>query len=210
VANGALVVDTRDDLSFAEGHIDRALWIPLHKSGFGTKLAWLTAGASEIVLVTAEDSDGQRAAGLAAAVGLADAIRQGGLLAGGIEAWRNDGQPLATLTRLPVEELVDRVRDDASIQVLDVREQAEFEAGHVSGSTCVTWHDIHGIPQGIDPERPIAVICASSLRAGVAAAALQHHGAARVLHVVNGGVPRWAALGGSLSSGMDATARALA
>jgi rhodanese-related sulfurtransferase len=210
LADGALVIDTRDDIAFAEGHISGALWIPLRKSGFGTKLAWLAADAPQLVFVTERDLDAVRAAGLAAAVGLGPAVRAGGLLAGGVPAWTADGQPLTGLERLPVDALDVRMQADDRLQVLDVREAAEFAAGHIPGSVCVTWHDITGIPDGIDASRPIAVICASSLRAGVAAAVLQHHGAADVIHVVDGGVPKWGAIGGSLSTALDAPTRALA
>jgi hydroxyacylglutathione hydrolase len=208
--DGALVVDARDDLSFAQGHIPGALWIPLQKSGFGTKLAWLAAAASQIIFVCAHDDDAEHAGALAGAVGLAEPVRRGGVLAGGIAAWMAAGEPLAQLQRLPVRELEAARRGGDPVQVLDVRERAEFEAGHIPGSLGVTWHDIVGIPEGFDSSKPIAVICASSLRAGVAAALLQHHGAAHVMQVVDGGVPKWASLGGSLSSAADASERALA
>jgi hydroxyacylglutathione hydrolase len=208
--DGALVVDIRDDLAFAQGHIPGALWIPLDKSGFGTKLAWLAAAAAQIIFVCADDGDAEHAGALAGAVGLAESVRRGGVLAGGLSAWAADGHPLAQLERLPVGELESTRRGSDGLQVLDVRERSEYEAGHIPGSLALTWHDIIGIPAGLDSSKPIAVICASSVRAGVAAALLQHHGAAHVMQVVDGGVPKWASLGGSLSSGAGTPARALA
>jgi hydroxyacylglutathione hydrolase len=53
------------------------------------------------------------------------------------------------------------------------------------------YHDIRALPDGLDPERPVAVICASGQRAVVGASLLQRHGAPRVLHVVDGGVGTW-------------------
>jgi hydroxyacylglutathione hydrolase len=208
--DGALVVDTRDDRSFAQGHIPAALWIPLQKSGFGTKLAWLAAAAPQIVFVFADDEHAGRAAALAAAVGLGDRVRRGGFLAGGIGAWSAAGQSLQSLERVATDALDPLLHGDRAVQLLDARERAEFEAGHIPGSVHETWHDITGVPEGLDPARPIAVICAAGLRAGVAAALLQHHGAANVIHVVDGGVPKWASLGGSLSLGSDTPERALA
>ena len=64
-------------------------------------------------------------------------------------------------------------------QVLDVREHAEFEAGHIPESLNVPWHDIDGVPAGLDPERQVLVICASGQRAGTAASLLQRLGVAR-------------------------------
>ena len=72
------------------------------------------------------------------------------------------------------------------------------------------WHDIDGIPAGIDRAGTVLVICASGQRAGTAASLLQRSGAADVLHVVGGGVPRWGALGGSLTSPKRPQAPALA
>ena len=78
-----------------------------------------------------------------------------------------------------------------AVQILDVRERAEWDAGHIPGSTHVPYHDIDGIPAGLDPGRPIAAICGSGQRAAVAASLLAHHGARAAAHVVDGGVPRW-------------------
>jgi rhodanese-related sulfurtransferase len=52
------------------------------------------------------------------------------------------------------------------------------------------WHDIGELPAGLDPERPIAVVCGSGQRAAVAASLVARAGARRVIHVVDGGVPR--------------------
>ena len=82
-----------------------------------------------------------------------------------------------------------------AVQILDVRERSEWEEGHIPGSAFIPWHDIDGIPKGLDQERPIAVVCASGQRAAVAASLLQRHGAAHVIHVIEGGVPAWERLG---------------
>jgi rhodanese-related sulfurtransferase len=55
----------------------------------------------------------------------------------------------------------------------------------------VPYHDITGVPDGIDPAKPTAVICASGQRASVGASLLQRHGAQQVIHVVDGGLPLW-------------------
>ncbi len=76
-------------------------------------------------------------------------------------------------------------------QVLDVRERAEWEAGHIPGSINVPYHDLHALPDGVDPERPVAAICSSGQRSAVAASLLLRHGAPRVIHVAEGGVGTW-------------------
>ena len=53
------------------------------------------------------------------------------------------------------------------------------------------YHDIHAIPEGIDPARPVAVICASGQRSAVAASLLALHGAKHVVQFADGGVGTW-------------------
>ena len=197
--DGALVVDVRTDMQFAEGHVPGSVSIPLQRGGFGTKLAWVGGGVEQIVFIGSSDEDGRRAGTLAAAVGLADAVRRGGLLAGGWTSWNAEARPLVKLPRVAVEELGPYLDTTPASQVLDVREVAEYEAGHIPGSLNVPWHDVVGIPDGIDPEQRVIVICASGQRAGTAASLLQRFGASEVLHVVGGGVPKWGTLGGTLS-----------
>jgi hydroxyacylglutathione hydrolase len=64
-----------------------------------------------------------------------------------------------------------------------------------------TYHDIKAIPDGINPSRPVAVICASDQRAAVAASLLKRYGADGVIHVVEGGVPSWEREGWPIETG---------
>ena len=66
--------------------------------------------------------------------------------------------------------------------------------GSHPGSISTPYHDIGSVPEGLDPAGPIAVICSSGERSGVAASLLVQ-GAQQVLHVVDGGVGTWAARG---------------
>jgi rhodanese-related sulfurtransferase len=186
-AEGALVVDVRTDLQFDEAHIPGALCIPMLHAGFGSRLAWLASVDQEVLLVGRDDEDARVAAGLAAAVGIR---RLGGHLGGGMTAWRQERRPVARIERLGIAELPARLEADGA-QVLDVRERSEWEEGHLPGALLAPWHDIDALPDGLDPRRPVAVLCSSGQRAGVAASLLARHGAERVIHVVDGGVPDW-------------------
>lgn len=200
-AEGALLVDVRTDTQFAEAHIPGAISIALHRPGFGTKLAWVAAGdEAEIVCIGRDSNDGRRAGALAAAVGLGDRVR---LLEGGMTSWTAENGQLARLERLPVDHLQARRASQTALQILDCRELAEYDEGHIPGSVCVPWHDIRSVPEGIDAARPVAVICASGQRAATAASLLQRYGAVEVIHVTDGGVKRWGGLGGPISQGPE-------
>lgn len=102
---------------------------------------------------------------------------------------------MARIERIDVEQLHERAERDAGLQVLDVREQSEWAEGRIPGSLFTPYHDIHQLPNGLDPKRPVAAICGSGQRSAVAASLLQRYGAQEVLHVVEGGVPTWSRLG---------------
>jgi hydroxyacylglutathione hydrolase len=197
---GALLVDVRTDLQFDDVHIQGSICIPSFSSGFGSKLAWLADHEREIVFIGRDDADGRRAAKLALSVGVRNIA---GLLAGGMTNWRQERHPVSETERVAVDDLVDRLAQEPDLQLLDVRELREWDAGHVPGSVFTPWHDIVGIPQGLDPARPIAVICAAGVRAATAASLLTHHGATSVIHVIDGGVPRLADKGLRLESSAE-------
>lgn len=188
-AAGALVVDVRTDLQFDDAHIPDAVCNPAIRAGFGTKLAWVADRDREIVLVGRDDDDARRAAALAAAVGITNL---GGYLAGGMTSWREEKRPTESTERIDVSGLHERFDD---VQVLDVRERAEWEEGHLPGAVHVPYHDLDRVPDGIDARRPVAVICSSGQRSAVAASLLRRHGAEQVLHVADGGVGTWAGEG---------------
>jgi hydroxyacylglutathione hydrolase len=187
-ADGAMLVDVRTDQQFDDAHIPGAISIPMLNAGFGSKLAWLADREQEIVFVGRDDEDGRQAGRLAVAVG----IRQlAGFLGGGMTSWRQEKREVARIERLPLADLPSR---DGDVQILDVREQSEWDEGHIPGSVFKPWHDIDGLPEGLDPDRPIAVVCGSGQRAAVAASLIQRHGGTAI-HVIEGGVPAWGRLG---------------
>ena len=161
------------------------VWLADRRRGDAPATSVLTPRQREIMRGVASGWTNKE---IAAAVGLREIA---GYLAGGMTSWREDGLPVDRIDRMTVPELYER-RD--AVQVLDVRERSEWEAGHVAGSVHTPYHDIRALPDGIDPARPVAVICASGRRAAVAASLLKRLGAREVVHVVDGGVPQWAAL----------------
>ena len=187
-SEGALIVDVRTELQFDDAHIPGAVCITILRAGFGSKLAWLADPEREIVLVGRDDEDAQEAVALAGSVGITNVA---GYLAGGMTTWREEKRDVQRVERITVPELHDRYERDDELQILDVRERSEWDAGHIPGSLFTPYHDLHELPDGLDPERPVAAICGSGQRSAVAASLLQRHGARDVLHVVEGGVPTW-------------------
>ena len=185
-SEGALLVDVRTPYQFDDAHVPGAVCIPIVEAGFGSKLAWVAPEDTEIVLIGRDDDDARHAAALAMAIGLR---KLGGFLSGGMTSWRIEGKPVESIGRVDVDELHDR-RD--SVQILDVREEREWDEVRIPGSVHLPYHDIQEIPPELADGKPIAVICESGRRSVVAASMLQRLGRKDVLHVVEGGVGTWA------------------
>ncbi len=196
---GAMIVDVRTALQFDEAHIPGAVCITMLHQGFGTKLSWVADPRQEIVLVGRDDEDARRAALLATAVGVRTLS---GFLSGGMTSWRAERREVSSIARWTVEDLAERVDGNAAaeLQIIDVRELSEWRDGHIPGSLHVPYHDIHGLPDGIDPARPVAAVCASGQRSATAASLLAAYGARNVIHVVDGGVRSFERLGHPLTT----------
>jgi glyoxylase-like metal-dependent hydrolase (beta-lactamase superfamily II)/rhodanese-related sulfurtransferase len=191
---GALVVDVRTDVQFDDAHVPGSVCNPAIRAGFGTKLAWVADRAQDVIFVGRDDADALRAAGLARSVGI---VRLGGYLHGGMTSWREEHRPTRAVQRVDVAGL--RALGDG-VQVLDVRERGEWDDGRIPGSLHVPYHDLREWPDGLDAERPIAVICSSGQRAATAASLLLRGRARTVIHVVEGGVGTWARAGFPLTT----------
>jgi glyoxylase-like metal-dependent hydrolase (beta-lactamase superfamily II)/rhodanese-related sulfurtransferase len=184
-SEGALVVDVRTALQFDDAHVPGSVCIPAVRMGFGTKLAWIADRDQPVIFVGRDDDEGIRAAELAGSVGI---TKLGGYLAGGMTSWREEKRDVESIERLTVPELHERAD---RVQILDVRDESEWREWHIPDSSHEPYHDIRAVPDGLDPQQPIAAICASGERSAVAASLLQRAGAREVLHVVDGGVEDW-------------------
>ncbi|WP_354697361.1 Hydroxyacylglutathione hydrolase [Paraconexibacter sp. AEG42_29] len=203
--DGALLVDVRTDLQFDEAHIPGAVCITALRAGFGTKLAWLADREKDIVLIGRDDEDARAAIDLAQAVGI---TRIGGYLAGGMTSWREERLPVDRIDRVTTAQLRELYQTAGAPQILDVREQAEWDAGHIPGSRHRPYHDLTALPDTIDPTRPVAVICGSGQRAATGASLVQRGGVAHVTHIVDGGVPQWGRQGWPIQTPEDPAAAA--
>ena len=197
-ARGALVVDVRSSTEFDGAHVPGSVSVPTATSGFGTQLAWIAGSDQDVLLVAPDHGEALRATGLAASVGV-ERVR--GYLAGGLAAWRADERPVGQIERIEVPELYRRLQVGDDLQLLDVRERGEWEEGHIPGSVNTPYHDLDSLPEGLEPGRPVAVLCASGQRAAVGASLVSRHGAKEAIHVVNGGVPRWERSGWPIERG---------
>ena len=180
---GHLVLDTRPAAEFGAGHVPGALNVGLGGQ-FATWAGSLIRPEEKIVLVADDEAKVDEAVMRLARVGLETVV---GYLDGGMSAWREAGFETATVEQISVEDLRNRLDEEADLQVLDVRRAAEYDAGHVPGARLSTLAALASDPlDGLDPARPVAVICAGGYRSSAATSLLAPRGFRRLLNVAGG------------------------
>jgi hydroxyacylglutathione hydrolase len=193
-ADGAIVLDTRPDNLFGAAHVPGSVNIPL--SGQFASWAGTVLGLETDLILVAEDAD--RAAESRMRLARVGIERVAGYLGGGLEAWREAGQPVERLAHITVQELEPRRREQPDLQVADVRREGEWEEGHLEGAVFLPLNQLGAaLAQGktrLDPARPVAVHCKSGYRSAIAASLMQRAGFTDVLNV-SGGYDAWKAAG---------------
>jgi hydroxyacylglutathione hydrolase len=182
---GVVALDVRPGDQFAYGHVPGSINIAL--SGQFASWAGTVLGLSARPVLIADSPEQLSEARLRLArVGIEDAA---GYLNGGIAAWRLAGFALAELPQITVQILQDRLQAHAS-QVLDVRREPEWQAGHIEGATWWPLDNFKVSAPEIDRDHPIAVHCKGGYRSMIACSLLQRAGFRNVTNVI-GGFDAW-------------------
>jgi glyoxylase-like metal-dependent hydrolase (beta-lactamase superfamily II)/rhodanese-related sulfurtransferase len=172
---GVWIVDGRDRRAFAAGHIPGSISIELDDS-FASYVGWIVPFGAPIVLMLPED----RPEDVAAVDASTQLFRIGyeaveGYLRGGVDAWVEAGRPLRSYPVASIDELAMAVGDERA-RVLDVRQQTEWDEGHLEGSTHMFVGDVGSHIEEIPRDRELWTVCASGHRAAMAASLLDRTG----------------------------------
>ncbi len=190
VGQGGIVLDVRPRRDFARGHIPGAYGIEL-----GTPLVvwvgWLVPFGAPLALVADNPADREQAVRQLIRIGYDD-LR--GYLEGGLAAWEAAGLPVARVELMAVNELRERLAAGDAPIVLDVRQDAEWTAGHIPGAIHIENGRLPYDELPLPQDRPIAIHCQHGARSVAGFSALTRRGY-RNLSVIKGGFAAWEAAG---------------
>jgi len=184
---GAVVIDGRDQWEFDAAHVPDSINVTTNQSGVGTRAAWVLDPDNEVVVTARGDEDSRRIVRILEAVGFR---RIRGYLVGGISAWRAAKLEVEATSAIDVPTLAGRL-GKREVVLLDVRDDSEWEAGHVVGSIHLPYHRLReGVPEEVrNTDKPLAVACSGGIRSTLAASLLMRAGIKNIIHVDDGGVP---------------------
>lgn len=179
----ALILDVRAAADYGAAHIPDSLNIGLGGQ-FATWAGSLISPESTLIIVAADEAAAEEAALRLARVGLEN-VR--GFLQGGMDAWQQAGLATATIPQITVAELHRRLQADADLQVVDVRRPGEYASAHVPPARLAPLAELESNAlDWLDPQRPVAVICAGGYRSSAATSLLESRGFRQLYNVTGG------------------------
>ena len=184
----ANVLDVRTGDEFAAGHVPGSINIAL-SGQFASWAGGILGIHSNPVLIAGTDAQVDEARLRLARVGIED-VR--GYLAGGLDAWQDAGLLVMRTAQISAHELDQKIRSGVfrASDVLDVRREGEWQAGHIPDVPCNPLDSFSQRLPPMDRARPVAVHCKSGYRSIIACSLLERAGYRSVINVA-GGFDAW-------------------
>jgi hydroxyacylglutathione hydrolase len=186
-SKGIPIIDTRLPPSFGGAHIEGAYSLPPTRL---SNAGWVVPVENPVLLVV-EDAK-------ALDFTVRNLYRMGytsfaGYLAGGLEAWYKEGNPLSKVEMLTCSQLKAMMEKDKPV-IVDVRRYSEWDEGHIEGATHIYLGRLPERLGEIPADRPVVLQCKTGTRSSFAASILLKAGRKRVYNLL-GGIDAWKKLG---------------
>jgi glyoxylase-like metal-dependent hydrolase (beta-lactamase superfamily II) len=172
------ILDVRDADEFARGHARGALNVPVDGGSFSTKAAFVLGPDEAVVIHASSAEEAERAA---------RGLRSVALLR--ISGYVTDPPAEERVRPLHVAEL-EQLLERGAVEVLDVREKDERDAGYIPGTRHVPYRLLRAMGSDVNGDKPVVTICSTGARAAIAASVLAAAGV-DARPVVDGGVASW-------------------
>ena len=195
---GAWLLDVRDPVEFAEGHVPGSINIPARgrfETWTGIMLPW-----GEPFVLIGSDTDVQEARFRLHRIGYDNPA---GYLEGGLAAWTETRMPVNTVKLVVPRDLHDQIRQGTAPVLVDVRLPKEWMALRISENLLNIPIDRLAVESPrLDPRMPVLTICNSAYRSSMGASVLLKAGFKDVRNLeggseawINAGLPAYSAKG---------------
>lgn len=178
--SGAVVVDTRDPISFAAGHLLGSVNVGLD-GRYAEFVGSVVAPDQDIVVVTGPGDEAEAKVRLAR-IGYDRVL---GALRDGVGSLANRPDLVGRASRLTVGQFEDR-RSEVGPQVVDIRNPGEQAIGTIPDALTIPIAQLGDRIDELDLDRPVVVYCAGGYRSSIAASLLRSKGASDVSDLLGG------------------------
>ena len=194
IERGACVVDLRDVNAYGEGHVAGALNVWIDSPQFAERVAGMVPAGAPLLLMGAP-SDFDRAVIALSRVGVDEVA---GFLQWGMVEWRSEALPSETVPQITAHDLADWLEQGRDVPVIDVREPAEWDEGHIASAISLPMFEAVARRAEVPTGRTCAVVCAGGLRSSAVIGALKRQGLGPFVNVT-GGMAAWVKAGYSVT-----------
>ena len=184
---GAVVIDARDDWSFALGHLRGSVNVGL-TGRFAEYVGEVMEPDTPIILVT-DTGHEQEARTRLARIGFDNVL---GALEEPVRVFFTRPDLAERQSRLSVEALAERIASVKDLVLIDVRNEGEVEFGTLPGARNIPLPTLLQTIHELDWDAPTIVFCAGGYRSSIASSLLRSHGFTDTSDLI-GGYGAWAA-----------------
>jgi hydroxyacylglutathione hydrolase len=183
--DGAVLIDSRDDRSFALGHIRGSINVGL-SGRFAEFVGEVMQPGTPIVLISEPGFEAEGKTRLAR-IGFDNFL---GALADPIRVMAERPELVAQQSRLSAAAMAERIEDVDGLVLIDVRNPGEVELGSIDGAKHVSLPALLRRIDEFDKNSPTIVFCAGGYRSSIASSLLKSHGFKDVSDLI-GGYQAW-------------------
>ncbi len=174
-ADGMAVLDVRSAEAIAGAMIPGSMAMPLEV--LSAYVGYFLSYGKEIGLVVETVEQSQEAVVQLQRIGYDNVTC---LLHNSLTAWETSGRRYETIPAVHSDTLTQRITDNESFTLLDVRKEEEFDLARLTGAVHIFLGDLPERLHELPKDQPVTAFCGSGVRAIGAAAMLKNHGFADV------------------------------
>lgn len=170
-ASGALILDVRNNRTFAKGFIPQSVNIGLD-GDFAPWVGALIADVSQPIVLVTEKGDEEEAVTRLSRVGFDHVL---GFLKGGFEAWGEAGKETDSVSRISAGQFEKEITGK-EVKIIDIRRESEYIAEHIHEAYNKPLAYINEWIHELQPQEHFYMHCGSGYRSTMAASILQARG----------------------------------
>jgi hydroxyacylglutathione hydrolase len=186
-ANGAVVIDSRDDMTFAAGHLRGSVNVGL-SGRFAEYVGEVMDPGTAIVLIGEPGTDVEAKMRLAR-IGFDNVL---GALSDPLRVFFENPTVVEQQSRLSVEAFNERISSMSNVVLVDIRNPGEVELGSIPHARHISLPSLLKRIDELDKTSPLVVFCRGGYRSSIASSLLKSHGFTDVSDLI-GGYTAWTA-----------------
>ena len=185
--SGAVIIDSRDDMSFASGHLRGSVNVGL-SGRFAEYVGEVMKPGTPIILVCEPGTESEAKMRLAR-IGFDNVV---GALKDPVRVFVENPAHVEQQSRLSVSAFNDRISTVGDVVLVDIRNPGEVELGSIPQARHISLPSLLTRINELDKSKPIVVFCAGGYRSSIASSMLKSHGFTDVSDLI-GGYSAWIA-----------------